>query len=81
MKTKIIVLTAIIAIAAAGCSKPEDEEPGTMEKVGRQLDQAGSDVTEYTGNKLQEAGSAMERAGGDLSDDDQEREDEEEKKD
>jgi uncharacterized lipoprotein len=69
------VLAALAVAVTAGCSEPQP--PGPAEKAGKQIDQAVEQAgqktetavekaKDYTGEKLKEAGKAMERAGEDV---------------
>jgi len=75
MRTYAAVLAALAVAVAAGCSEPQP--PGPAEKAGKQIDQAVEQAgqkteaavekaKDYTGEKLKEAGKAMERAGEDV---------------
>jgi len=58
MRTFITCLAVLILSFTFGCTKPEKE--GTAEKAGKQMDQAVEDAKEYTGEKMKEAGEAIE---------------------
>jgi len=60
----ISVLVCALVMIVAGCSKPEEE--GTMEKAGKQVDEAIKSAESYTSDKLKEAGEAMQKAGEDM---------------
>jgi PBP1b-binding outer membrane lipoprotein LpoB len=83
MKTYATILAAVAAAAlTVGC---EQQQPGTAEKVGKQIDQAVEKAGQktqatlekaeqktasavqkaenYTGEKMKEAGQALEKAG------------------
>ena len=68
------ILAALAVIVTTGC---EQQQPGPAEKAGKQIDQAVEQAgqkteaavekaKDYTGEKLKEAGKAMERAGEDV---------------
>ena len=61
MKTFVTWLAVLIMAFTFGCTKPKEE--GTAEKAGKQVDQAVKDAKEYTGEKLKEAGEAVEKMG------------------
>jgi F0F1-type ATP synthase membrane subunit b/b' len=75
IKTYATILAAVGAAAlTVGC---EQQQPGTAEKVGKQIDQAVEKAEQktasavqkaenYTGEKMKEAGKAIEQAGDKL---------------
>lgn len=64
MKTFIGMLSAVALAVSLGCSKQEEE--GTAERAGKQVDETLEKVEEYTSEKLEEAGKAIEHAGEEM---------------
>jgi hypothetical protein len=64
VKTFIGMLSAITLVAVIGCSKHEDE--GAAERAGKQVDETIEKVESYTGEKVDEMGKAIEKAGEDM---------------
>jgi hypothetical protein len=58
------MVTVLMTAALIGCSKQEEE--GTMERAGKQVDEAIEKAESYTSEKMQEAGEAIEQAGEDM---------------
>ena len=64
MKTFTAMVSAIALAAAIGCSKQEDE--GAAERAGKQVDETIEKVEEYTSEKVDEMGKAIEHAGEEM---------------
>jgi hypothetical protein len=64
MKTFIAMVSAIALAAAIGCSKQEEE--GAAERAGKQVDETIEKVEEYTSEKVDEMGKAIEHAGEEM---------------
>jgi hypothetical protein len=62
MKTYATILAALAMILTVGCSQDE----GSAEHAGKAVDQAMEKAGNYTGEKMEEGGKAMESAGEDL---------------
>jgi len=61
MKTRIIILTAVMVAAVVGCSeKVEEEDP--MEKAGKRVDKTVEQATSYASDQLKAARQAVESA-------------------
>ncbi len=65
MKAKRLLLATLLLTIGA-CSKQKEE--GTLEKMGKSMDQKMDKATDYTGEKMQQMGNAIEQAGDDLED-------------
>ena len=65
MKTKIIVLTAVMVVAVVGCSEKEDDE-GLAEKAGKRVDQSVEQATSFASDQLKAARKAVESANKNL---------------
>lgn len=64
MKTFTTMVSAIALAAAIGCSKQEEE--GAAERAGKQVDETIEKVEEYTSEKVDEMGKAIEHAGEEM---------------
>ena len=64
MKTFTAMVSAIALAAAIGCSKQEEE--GAAERAGKQVDETIEKVEEYTSEKVDEMGKAIEHAGEEM---------------
>jgi len=58
------MVSAIALAAAIGCSKQEEE--GAAERAGKQVDETIEKVEEYTSEKVDEMGKAIEHAGEEM---------------
>lgn len=63
MKTFIALFSAMALAAVIGCSKQEE---GPAERAGKQVDQAVEQAKDYTSEKMDEAGEAIEHAGEEM---------------
>ena len=64
MKVFIATLSAIALAAMIGCSKQEEEGPA--EQAGKQVDESLEKAKDYTSEKIEEMGEAIEHAGEDM---------------
>ena len=64
MKTFTAMVSAIALAAAIGCSKQEEE--GAAERAGKQVDETIEKLEEYTSEKVDEMGKAIEHAGEEM---------------
>ena len=63
MKTIIALFSAMALAAVIGCSKQEE---GPAEQAGKQVDQTIEKAKDYTSEKVDEAGKAIEHAGEEM---------------
>ena len=64
MKAIIAMFSALALAAAIGCSKQEEEGPA--ERAGKQVDESLEEARDYTSEKVEEMGEAIEQAGEDM---------------
>ena len=64
MKVFIATLSAIALAAIVGCSKQEEE--GAAERAGKQIDESLEKASDYTSEKVEEMGEAIEHAGEEM---------------
>jgi uncharacterized protein YjbJ (UPF0337 family) len=64
MKVFIATLSAIALAAMIGCSKQEEEGPA--EQAGKQVDESLEKAKDYTSEKMEEMGEAIEHAGEEM---------------
>ena len=63
MKALIAMFSAIALATVIGCSKQEEEGPA--EQAGKQIDESIEKASDYTSEKVEEMGEAIEQAGED----------------
>jgi uncharacterized protein YjbJ (UPF0337 family) len=64
MRILIATLSAIALAAVIGCSKQEEEGPA--ERAGKQVDESMEKAKDYTSDKVEEMGEAIEHAGEEM---------------
>ena len=64
MRILIATLSAIALVAVIGCSKQEEEGPA--ERAGKQVDESMEKAKDYTSEKVDEMGEAIENAGEEM---------------
>ena len=64
MKTVIAMFSAIALATVLGCSKQEEEGPA--ERAGKQVDESLEKARDYTSEKVEEMGAAIEHAGEEM---------------
>jgi hypothetical protein len=64
MKALIAMFSAIALAAVIGCSKQEEEGPA--ERAGKQVDESIEKARDYTSEKVDEMGEAIEQTGEEM---------------
>ena len=64
MKALIAMFSAIALATVIGCSKQEEEGPA--ERAGKQVDESIEKARDYTSEKMEEMGEAIEQTGEEM---------------